>query len=105
VSPFHASTRYERFLHRLVQHRFPFVVLDFLSGVSRQFRSSIPRFGVIKQSEHINYFSPRSVASALKASGFTVVSEAQDPNLKVGGLRMGCYGVAARVERSSPGHG
>jgi hypothetical protein len=105
VSPFHASTRYERYLHRLVQHRFPFVGLDFVSGVSRHFRSSIPRFGVIKQSEHINYFSPRSIVSALTASGFTVVSEGEDPNLKAGGLRMGCYGVAARIERSSPGPG
>jgi hypothetical protein len=96
VSKFHASERYQRYLRRLVLHRLPFVGSDFLSGLSRQFRSSIPRFGVVKQSEHINYFSRRSIEAALNASGFTVVAERSDPEMKVGGLRMGCYGVAAR---------
>jgi len=96
VSKFHATIRYRRYLQRLVLHRFPFVGSDFLSGLSRQFRSSIPRFGVVKQSEHINYFSGRSIEAALTASGFTVVAQGSDPAMKVGGLRMGCYGVAAR---------
>jgi hypothetical protein len=96
VSKFHASAGYQRYLQRLVLHRFLFVGWDFLSGLSRQFRSSIPKFGVVKQSEHINYFSSRSIEAALNASGFTVVAECSNPAMKVGGLRMGCYGVAAR---------
>jgi SAM-dependent methyltransferase len=55
VSQFHASHQYRSYLRKLVRHRVPFVASDFLTGVSRQFRSSIPRLGVIKQSEHINY--------------------------------------------------
>jgi SAM-dependent methyltransferase len=96
MSGFHATIRYQRYLQRLIRHRFPFVTLDFLSGLSRQFRSSIPRLGVIKQSEHINYFSARSLRAALTASGFAVVAERSDRQAKVGGLRIGCYGVAAR---------
>jgi SAM-dependent methyltransferase len=96
VSRFHGSIHYQRYLEKLIRHRFPFVSLDFLSGVSRQFGLSIPRFGVVKQSEHINYFSAHSLETALTVSGFTVVSEGSDKNAKVGGLRIGCYGVAAR---------
>ena len=61
VSGFHTSTRYQRYLRRLVRHRLLFVISDFMSGLSRQFRSSVPRLGVIKQSEHINYFSDQSI--------------------------------------------
>ncbi len=98
VAKFHATTRYQRYLRNLVQHRVPFVGSDFLSGLSRQYRSSIPRFGVIKQSEHINYFSGRSLQAALTAAGFTIVAQCSDEHAKVGGLRMGCYGVAARPD-------
>jgi SAM-dependent methyltransferase len=96
VNRFHATTRYERYLGGLVRHRVPFVASDFLSGVSRQYRSSIPRFGVVKQSEHINYFSARAVEAALSASGFTVVAECSNEHAKTGGLRIGSYGAAAR---------
>ena len=96
VSQFHATTRYQAYLRRLVRRRLPFVALDFLTGLSRQFRSSVPRLGVIKQSEHINYFSERSLLAALTATGFGVVAQRSDKNAKVGGLRMGCHGVAAR---------
>jgi hypothetical protein len=96
VRQFHATSRYQRYLSRLVRHRIPFVASDFFSGVSRQYRSSIPRLGVVKQSEHINYFSPQSVRSALIASGFTLVAERSNDQAKTGGLRMGAYGAAAR---------
>jgi Methyltransferase domain len=96
VSRFHASARYQSYLRRLVRRRVPFVASDFLTGISRQFRASVPRFGVVKQSEHINYFSDRSLLAALTASGFSVVAQRSDDNAKVGGLRMGCLGVAAR---------
>jgi SAM-dependent methyltransferase len=101
VSPFHASVRYQRYLQRLVRHRLPFVGSDFVSGLSRHLRSSVPMFGVIKQSEHINYFSERSLKAVLAASGFIEVSQSSNPNLRVGGLRIGCYGVAARPDGSS----
>jgi hypothetical protein len=96
VSRFHGSVRYQRYIQKLIRHRISFVVLDFLTGLSRQFRVAIPRLGVIKQSEHINYFSGRSLEAALNASGFTIVAQGSDEQLKIGGLRIGCYGVAAK---------
>jgi hypothetical protein len=98
VSSFHTSSRYQQYLRRLVRHRAGLIACDFFSGVSRQFGFSIPTFGVIKQSEHINYFSIGSLKEALKTAGFLVVAQSSDPDLKVGGLRMGCLGVAARVD-------
>ena len=96
VHRFHSNARYRSYLQTLVRHRFPFVGSDFVSGLSRQFRSSIPRFGVIKQSEHINYFSGRSLEAVLDKAGFTIVAQHVDENAKAGGLRMGCHGVAAK---------
>jgi hypothetical protein len=96
VKPFHADIRYQQYLHRLVQYRVPFVGTDFVSGLSRQFQASIPRFGVIKQSEHINYFSGRSLQAALTKTGFTIVAQSSDQRAKVGRIRFGYYGVAAR---------
>ena len=101
VSRYHASERYQRYLGKVSQ-RNSFVALDFASGLSRQIRSSIPRFGVVKQSEHINYFSPRAVEAALAITGFTPVAQRSNPNMKVGGLRLGCYGVAARPRTPPP---
>ncbi len=90
VSKFHATARYQRYLGRLIQHRLPFVGSDFLSGVARQFRLSVPRLGVIKQSEHINYFSGRSVQAALAASGFSVVA---NPRMKTRKSEVCAWGV------------
>jgi SAM-dependent methyltransferase len=96
VKSFHSSIRYRRYLDYQVRHRRQFVAADFLTGVSRQYRTAIPRFGVVKQSEHINYFSERSVAAVLAASGFNVVATRSNANAKTGGLRVGAYGAAAR---------
>ena len=96
VTPFHASARYQRYLRRLIPHRYVLIMVDFLSGVSRQFRSSIPTLGLIKQSEHINYFSVRSVLAALTASGFTVVAQYSEGPRRSRRLSFGRYGVAAR---------
>jgi O-methyltransferase len=95
------SYRYQRYLQRLVRHRLSFIALDFASGVSRQFLSTIPWFGVVKQSEHINYFSEQSLHSLLQRTGFTIVAEHADRSAKVGGLRVGRYGVVAKLNPSS----
>jgi Methyltransferase domain len=92
----HSSDRYRRYLQRVASRRAPFIFLDFLTGVWRQYRRTIPRFGVIKQSEHINYFSERSLRNLITTSGFDVISEGYDPSARVGALRIGRYGIAAR---------
>jgi SAM-dependent methyltransferase len=95
---FHASDRYRSYLHWVSARRIPFILMDFLTGIWRQFERRLPPFGVIKQSEHINYFDAASVRSLLRASGFRIIAERHDPGAKAGGLRIGRYGVAARPD-------
>jgi|GEM_PF-412940 len=95
------SPRYQRYLRRLARHRRSFIALDFATGVSRQLLSTIPWFGVVKQSEHINYFSERSLHSLLHRAGFAVVAEHADRSAEVGGLRTGRYGVVAKLRPAS----
>jgi hypothetical protein len=94
----HASEGYRRYLGRLSRHRWAFIFVDLVTGLSRQYGRRVPRLGIVKQSEHINYFSPRSLKDLLARTGYRVVAENVDPKASVGGLRIGRYGVAARPD-------
>ena len=96
----HNSLRYRRYLQLLSRHRGLFIPMDFVTGVWRQYRHAIPRLGIVKQSEHINYFSPDALRDLLVRTGFSVVAERTDPRAQVGGLRIGRYGAAARPARA-----
>lgn len=96
----HGSTRYRNYLQFLSRHRGLFIPMDFMTGIWRQFRHAVPRLGIVKQSEHINYFSPDALRDLLARAGFTVAAEQDDPRAHVGGLRIGRYGVAARPQRT-----
>lgn len=96
VRPWHATDRYRRMLARAGQHRPTFIPLDLAGGVSRQYGRRFPKLGAIKESEHINYFSPRSLTKMLEAAGFGVVSSQADTGASVGGLRLGRLGMLAK---------
>jgi len=98
--PSHNSLRYRRYLQFLSRHRGLFIPTDFVTGVWRQYLHAIPRLGIVKQSEHINYFSPQALRDLLMRTGFSVVAERNDPRALVGGLRIGRYGAAARPARA-----
>jgi hypothetical protein len=61
VSRFHATRAYKNWLNLLGRSKILFISFDFISGLCRNFLGFIPWFGVIKQSEHINYFSEESI--------------------------------------------
>jgi SAM-dependent methyltransferase len=91
----HARDLYRRYLVRVGKTRWPLVVSDFVSGVSRQIGLRIPRLGVVKQSEHINYFTDRSLQAILTRAGFSVVAFVAEPKAQVAGLRLGKLGMVA----------
>jgi SAM-dependent methyltransferase len=91
----HARDIYKRYLFHLGKTRWPLVVSDFVGGISRQFGLRIPRLGVVKQSEHINYFTERSMKALLSKAGFSVVGYNAEPKASVGGLRLGKLGMVA----------
>jgi hypothetical protein len=96
----HTRSGYRRFLQVLSNHRLLFASVDFVSGLSRQYRHAIPRFGIVKQSEHINFFSRLSLLDLLARTGYSVACERFEPDAQVGGLRIGRYGIAARPMRA-----
>jgi SAM-dependent methyltransferase len=99
VRDFHATRKYDSFLRKsAIKKKKLFITLDFMSGVARQFGLYIPRFGVVKQSEHLNYFNIVSLVLLLQSLGVTTLESKSLANAKVGGLRMGRLGVLAVKE-------
>ena len=100
VSRFHKTSLYKSYLAFVYKFKILFVLTDFVSGISRQFFNRIPFFGVVKQSEHINYFKPESLNSLLERHGFEIKS-AKEPIRKsfVGLIKQGKFGVVARKLR------
>jgi len=95
ITSWHRSRRYGSWA-RLVSHkRWSFIPCDFASGVTRQLGWRIPWFGIVKQSEHINFFTSASLRSLLELSGFEVTAERAEPDARVGPLRLGRLGMAA----------
>lgn len=92
----HSSARYGKYLNHLSRSRLSFVAADFLSGVFRQLGFKIPRLGVVKQSEHINYFNAASLQTLLRNAGFSIVASKEDERASVGGLRLGKLGILAQ---------
>jgi len=95
ITSWHRSRRYGSWT-RLVSHtRLSFIPCDFASGVARQLGWRIPWFGIVKQSEHINFFTSSSLRSLLESSGFEVAAERAEPDARAGPLRLGRLGMAA----------
>lgn len=107
VRPWHATPKYRSYLATVARMRPAFVLADFITGVSRNFGHAIPRLGIVKESEHINYFGPRSMRALLESEGLTVVEIVEDPGAVTGGMRMGRMGVLAmrEAQRDAPGTG
>jgi hypothetical protein len=97
VRNFHKSNFYQKYLEFLGKHRTAFIFTDFLSGVFRQFFGYIPMFGIVKQSEHINYFSQKSIEKLIAQSKMSIVAISQpDYSYRVGHIKQGRINVICR---------
>jgi SAM-dependent methyltransferase len=97
VKTFHRSRVYNSYLQLVQAQRNILIVANFFTGVFRQLFRGIPFFGVIQQSEHVNYFGQKSLEILLKSSGFEILS-VQGPDFKFqqGKIRLGRIGILAR---------
>jgi len=87
---FHRTKLYKAYLTKIIRIRPLFVLADFLSGLYRQFFGRIPWFGVVKQSEHINYFNEQSLNRFLILSNSSIqYTSKPDKKYKVGSIRQG----------------
>jgi hypothetical protein len=97
VSWIHKSKIYMRYLKLIYSNKFLFILIDFLSGLHRQLFNHIPWFGVVKQSEHLQYFVPRTVTELLESKDFEILFFSP-PNRSsfVGFIKQGKFGIVAK---------
>lgn len=95
VRRWHASAYYDRYLGLVRRTRPTWIVADFAAGAARNIGWTVPWLAAVKQSEHITYFSERSLTDALERSGFRVARVRSDPRATVAGLRLGRLGLLA----------
>jgi SAM-dependent methyltransferase len=81
--------------------RWAFIPADLASGVTKQRGWRIPRLGVLKESEHINFFDSVSLRFLLESCGFCIRGSASDENARAGGLRLGRLGMVASTISSA----
>jgi SAM-dependent methyltransferase len=94
TSIFQKSKLYGKYLKLLVNSRRLFTLVDFLTGVCRQFFGVIPALGIVKQSEHINYFDLNSATTLLDKCGFKILNvQGPDRKFKQGKFRFGRLGI------------
>lgn len=95
VRAWHRKRAYTTWARKVSGHRWSFIPADFVSGVAKQLRLTTPRLGIVKESEHINFYDSASLRMLLESSGFEVKAELAEPDARVGGLRLGRLGMAA----------
>jgi hypothetical protein len=86
---FHKSKSYLNFVNIVIKRRHAFIILDFATGICRQFNRKIPRFGIIKQSEHVNYYSLHALSVLAKTLDFKVLKQSENLSGGFGGMRIG----------------
>jgi hypothetical protein len=80
-------------------HRISILLLDFSTGLRRNFRIPLSSFSLLKQSEHINYFDFESITALFKSVGLEILAHDRRDDEKVGHVRLGKLGVLARRVR------
>ncbi len=98
-SRLHAKNGYNSYLFFLTKHHYLFVLVDFLSGISRMLFGRIPVWGVIKMSEHINYFTETSLEELIKRNGYAVVNKEIDPGQRQGKIKLGSMSFVVKKIR------
>ena len=89
VHVFHKTNMYRKYLKLIQRTKIIFVILDFLSGAYRRYFRTIPFFGIVKQSEHINYFGEKSLTELVAEKNLDFRLTPPDYEFKHGKLRMG----------------
>ena len=93
----HASKLYGSWIEQLTRYRWTIILLDFYTGVYRNFGFRVPRLGLVKQSEHVNYFTREGLEGLLTSTGFRVIGSQRDGDFRAGGLKMGRLGILAKA--------
>lgn len=89
VSKHCKSTLYRNYLTYISRKKILFCFIDFLTGVWRSVFSRIPFWGIIKQSEHINYFDVGTLSALVAQFNLEPIVFFENPSERQGKLRFG----------------
>ncbi len=90
TSRIHATYSYLNYLTKISRHIKFFIFVDFLSGIYRTVFRRIPFWGIIKQAEHINYFSKNSLISLANSANLELIKITEpDYNFGQGAIKLG----------------
>ncbi len=98
VRDWNTTHTYKRLLNFYVKNRWLWITADFMTGLLRNFGWRVPRLGIVKQSEHINFYSEDSLRLLLSKAGFRIVYLTVDPQARLAGLRLGRMGAIALLD-------
>lgn len=96
ISRFHNNKLYRHYLIVIRKIKLLFVFIDFLTGLYRFFKHKIPFWGIIKQSEHINYFSSQNIKQILSELGFSIRVLIEEESSGQGKIRLGSIRLIAQ---------
>lgn len=91
-----AIKRNERIVAMAMKSKVFTVFLDFLTGLRRNFGIPLNSFSLLKESEHINYFTEKSLETIVRRAGFEVLDLDTNDDAKTGNFRLGKMGLVAR---------
>jgi len=96
TSHFHKTLTYKLYLLLLIRILPLFIVVDFLTGMYRLFFRRIPFWGIVKQSEHLNYFSKKSLLALVGEELDVIGVTAPDLHFGQGRIRVGRIALVAQ---------
>ena len=83
------SRTYYYYLFALSKIPLLFILVDFYSGIFRNYFRRIPFMGIVKQSEHINYFSQESISKLIEKRLDVQYISDENLNEKYGHYKLG----------------
>jgi hypothetical protein len=100
TSVFHKSSLYKLYIHLLLKVTPLFILTDFFGGVYRLLFGKIPFWGIVKQSEHLNYFSRESLLTLVKGQVEVIGVSEPDFEFGQGRIKVGRIAMVAKKDKA-----
>lgn len=98
VSRFQRKRWYGAYLQFISRFRFLFIFIDLITGIYRLTFKTVPIFGILKSSEHINYFSLRSLELLIKSINGSIIASDSKGEYRQGKIRFGNLMILCKFE-------
>lgn len=96
VSRLHKTEIYRNYIIRISKFKNLFRFIDFLSGIWRLFFRRIPFWGILKQSEHINYFNCQNLNFLISKFNLELIGLHIDKNERQGKVKYGSISLLCK---------